>query len=210
MSTTLKLKKSSVGGKVPTTSDLEYGELALNYADGCIYYKNSSNAIKKFAVIPQTAKTLDSAQNFSLTGDITASAVSFNGSAAVALNTSIASGVIVNDDINASAAIADTKLSTISTSGKVSNSATTGTAANTGNTLVLRDAEGDFAANQITGDDFRIDGYGLVIDSAGVWQGSQIGVKGEPGTSNYAVTVVSDGGDKFALDGTTAPSITNP
>ena len=65
MSTTLKLKKSSVGGKVPTTSDLEYGELALNYADGCIYYKNSSNAIKKFAVIPQTAKTLDSAQNFS-------------------------------------------------------------------------------------------------------------------------------------------------
>ena len=51
MSTTLKLKKSSVGGKVPTTSDLEYGELALNYADGCIYYKNSSNVIKKFAVI---------------------------------------------------------------------------------------------------------------------------------------------------------------
>ena len=48
MSTSIKLKKSSVAGKVPTVSDLNYGELAINYADGKIYYKNSSNQIKAF------------------------------------------------------------------------------------------------------------------------------------------------------------------
>ncbi|MBP6054234.1 MAG: hypothetical protein KA527_01230 [Cytophagaceae bacterium] len=62
----------------------------------------------------------------------------------------IANGTIVNADINASAAIADTKLATISTSGKVSNSATTATDANTASAIVTRDANGDFAAGTIT------------------------------------------------------------
>jgi len=42
---TIKLKKSSVPGRVPDSSNLDYGELAINYADGKIYYKNSSNVI---------------------------------------------------------------------------------------------------------------------------------------------------------------------
>jgi len=45
MSNKIILKKSSVGAKVPLTTDLEYGELAVNYADGKLYFKNSSNAI---------------------------------------------------------------------------------------------------------------------------------------------------------------------
>lgn len=45
MSNKFLLKKSSVVGRVPTPSDLEYGELALNYADGRLYYKNTNNAI---------------------------------------------------------------------------------------------------------------------------------------------------------------------
>ena len=45
MSNKIVLKKSSVLGRVPQPSDLEYGELALNYADGKLYYKNSNNAI---------------------------------------------------------------------------------------------------------------------------------------------------------------------
>jgi hypothetical protein len=62
----------------------------------------------------------------------------------------IANGTIVNADINASAAIVDTKLATISTAGKVSNSATTATNANTVSAIVARDASGDFAAGDIT------------------------------------------------------------
>jgi hypothetical protein len=48
MANKVLLKKSSVGARVPTTSDLDYGELALNYADGKLYYKTSSNTIKSF------------------------------------------------------------------------------------------------------------------------------------------------------------------
>ena len=39
------LKRSSVAGKVPQTTDLQYGEITLNYADGLIYYKKSDNTI---------------------------------------------------------------------------------------------------------------------------------------------------------------------
>lgn len=46
--TKVLLKKSSVSSKVPLAGDLEYGEVALNYADGNLYFKNSSNVIKKF------------------------------------------------------------------------------------------------------------------------------------------------------------------
>lgn len=38
-------KKSNVAGKVPLTSDLSYGELALNYKDGILYYRNDVDEI---------------------------------------------------------------------------------------------------------------------------------------------------------------------
>jgi hypothetical protein len=44
------LKKSSVAAKVPLITDLEYGEVALNYTDGKLYFKNASNVIKSFSV----------------------------------------------------------------------------------------------------------------------------------------------------------------
>jgi len=57
---------------------------------------------------------------------------------------------IVNADINASAAIVDTKLATIATAGKVSNSATTAASANTASAIVARDASGNFTAGTVT------------------------------------------------------------
>jgi hypothetical protein len=49
MATNIKLKRSSVIGKQPQASDLDYGELALNYADGVLYFKNASNAIAQIS-----------------------------------------------------------------------------------------------------------------------------------------------------------------
>ena len=97
-----------------------------------------------------TATALANGRNFSLTGDITASAVSFDGTGNVELTTAYNPGSIVDADINAAANIADTKLATISTAGKVQNSATTATDANTGSTIVERDASGNFSAGTIT------------------------------------------------------------
>jgi len=57
---------------------------------------------------------------------------------------------IVDADIAAAAGISDTKLATIATANKVSNSATTATAANTANAIVARDASGNFSAGTMT------------------------------------------------------------
>ena len=35
------IKRSAVAGKVPATGDLDYGELAMNTADGKIYFKKT-------------------------------------------------------------------------------------------------------------------------------------------------------------------------
>jgi hypothetical protein len=61
MSNTIKLKKSSVAAKVPLASDLDYGELAINYTDGNLFFKNSNNNIQ----------TLTSTQFVSVTGNVT-------------------------------------------------------------------------------------------------------------------------------------------
>ena len=47
MANKIVLKKSAVQNKVPQPSDLDYGELALNYRDGWLYYKDHNNVIKK-------------------------------------------------------------------------------------------------------------------------------------------------------------------
>ena len=46
MASKVLLKKSSVTGKVPLSSDLSYGELALNYIDGALYYKTSVDNVE--------------------------------------------------------------------------------------------------------------------------------------------------------------------
>ena len=61
MANTIKLKKSSVAAKIPLASDLDYGELAINYTDGNLFFKNSNN----------TVQTISSTQFVSVTGNIT-------------------------------------------------------------------------------------------------------------------------------------------
>ena len=58
----------------------------------------------------------------------------------------IQDGTISDVDISGTATISDGKLSTITTGGKVANSATTATSASTANTIILRDGSGNFAA----------------------------------------------------------------
>ena len=58
-----------------------------------------------------TATALATGRTFQLTGDVEASGVTFDGTGNVSLTTVIGTGAIVNADINASAAIAATKIS---------------------------------------------------------------------------------------------------
>lgn len=52
MATNIRLKKSSVPGRVPSAGDLDHGELAINYADGVIYFKSASNSIQSINANP--------------------------------------------------------------------------------------------------------------------------------------------------------------
>jgi hypothetical protein len=81
MANKIVLKKSSVSSKVPLAGDLEYGELALNYTDEKLYFKNAANAIKSFNVAQST-----------LTIGTGLSGTSYNGTSAVtiAINSTVA------------------------------------------------------------------------------------------------------------------------
>ena len=88
--------------------------------------------------------------NANLTGNVTSVGNATTIASGVVTSDMIVDGTIVNGDINASAAIVDTKLATIATAGKVSNSATTATNANTVSAIVARDGSGNFSAGTIT------------------------------------------------------------
>ena len=49
MATVIKLKKSETADSVPTTSNLEVGEVAVNTADQKIYVRDSSSNIVEVA-----------------------------------------------------------------------------------------------------------------------------------------------------------------
>jgi hypothetical protein len=59
----VKLKKSSVPGKIPQTSDLDFGELAVNYADGVIYYKNTLTQIQSIGSVQSTPLSITTTTN---------------------------------------------------------------------------------------------------------------------------------------------------
>jgi len=97
MANSIILKKSSVGAKVPLTSDLSYGETALNYADGKLYYKTSTNTIDLFPSATATAtltnKTLTSPV---LTGTPTAPTATAGDTTTQVATTAFADNVALN------------------------------------------------------------------------------------------------------------------
>lgn len=86
MTNRVLLKKSSVVGKAPSTQDLEYGEVALNFADGKLYYKNSANAITSFQSDLSSYVTLSGTQSLSnktLVSPIVTNGISIGGTAQI-------------------------------------------------------------------------------------------------------------------------------
>ena len=49
MTNTVLIKRSSVANSVPLAGNLQPGELAINYNDGNLFYKNSSNVVTVIA-----------------------------------------------------------------------------------------------------------------------------------------------------------------
>ncbi len=122
-----------------------------------------------------------------LTGNVTLTQLG-NGT----LTAAIASDVIVNADINSSAAIADSKLATISTSDKVS-----GSAVQLSSTSAIEDSTGLRIKSAIAGSGLTLSSQVLSVDASqtqitavgtiatGAWEGTDVGVAhGGTGASN--------------------------
>jgi hypothetical protein len=148
-------------------------------------------------------------QTITLTGDVTGTGTgSFvtaigtgvivnadvSASAAIAYSKLNLATSIVNADVSASAAIVDTKLATISTASKVSNSATTAASANTASAIVARDASGNFTAGTIT------------ANLTGNASGSSGSTTGNAATATALQTARAINGVSF--DGTAAITVT--
>ena len=90
MTNTVLIKRSGVANSVPGSGNLIAGELAINYADGNLFYKNSSNIVTVIA----------SNQFVSVTGNVTANYFIGNGSQLTGIvNTS---NTIINGTSNVS------------------------------------------------------------------------------------------------------------
>ncbi len=136
---------------------------------------NSSN-------VPNTIVLRDASGNFSA-GTINSTSVITSSSSVITSFTTagivhndasgnLTSSLIVNADISPTAAIANSKLTTLTTTGLVSNSATTATSSNVANAIVSRDAAGNFTAGTITSASEIITG----LSTAGVVHNNAAGV----------------------------------
>jgi len=92
MANTIKIKNSGTASNVPAS--LEYGELGINYADGKLFYKNSSNVIVEFG----SSGSLDSLSDVVINSPEEFQTLTYNGTNWV---NSFASDVVLarNDEL---------------------------------------------------------------------------------------------------------------
>jgi hypothetical protein len=74
MANTIKIKNSGTTTNTPTS--LEHGELAINYADGKLFYKNNSNVVVEFG---GGASSLDGLSDVIITSPEEFQGISYNG-----------------------------------------------------------------------------------------------------------------------------------
>jgi hypothetical protein len=159
--------RSATGNKRPDPAAMANGQLAVNTAATSpgLFFKDAAGALVKAGPVhvgttAPNATPASGGQAGNSKGELWLDTTgsdytlkTWDGSAwreIVVTSAMIKDGTIVNADINASAAIVDTKLATIATAGKVSNTATTAASANTASAIVARDGSGNFTAGTIT------------------------------------------------------------
>ena len=76
MTNTVQLKRSSVANSIPSAGNLVAGELAINYSDGNLFYKNDSNVVTVIA----------SNKFLSVSGNVTGNYFIGNGSQLTGIN----------------------------------------------------------------------------------------------------------------------------
>ena len=132
------------GDKLAVAGGTITGNLEIGAAGSLSFEGATANAFET------TIALVDPTADRTITLPDTTGTVITTGDTGTVTSTMLLDGTILNADVNASAGIVDTKLATIATAGKVSNSATTATDSNTASAIVSRNASGNFSAGTIT------------------------------------------------------------
>jgi hypothetical protein len=168
-------------------------------AEGRICYLDDVNLIQYF----DGSTWVDSSQFTVGDGTISNAKLAANSvtSDKIAPGTVIASDIaddsITNAKIKSDAAIADTKLATISTGLKVSNSATTAASANTASAIVARDASGNFAAGKATLETADVT---TVVETASIVAAASTGTINIDFSTNPTVYYTSDATNNWTIN----------
>jgi hypothetical protein len=143
-STAVKTAYDLANAALPKSGGIVTGNLEIGSTGSFTFEGSTADGFET------TLAVVDPTADRTITFPNTTGTVVTTGDTGTVTSTMILDGTILNADINASAAIVDTKLATIATALKVSNSATTAASANTASAIVARDASGNFTAGTIT------------------------------------------------------------
>ena len=134
MANKILLKKSGVAGRVPATSVLEHGELAINYKDGYLYYKNgdSTPAIEKFVTSDLITLDLATDNGATTTNSITVGGLSIGSAYSLPAQDGSNGQVLTTDG---SGNLSFTTASTVSSIDDLSDVDTTTTSPSSGQVL---------------------------------------------------------------------------
>jgi hypothetical protein len=178
----LKLRRSAVPGKIPSTSSLDFGELALNTYDGRAFMKKSSSNGEEIVIIGSGASG-------SFTG-------SFFGTASWA-NAAISSSYTLSSSYSFAATSASYALNTTSASYSVSSShanladlSITSLTASSANSFIVREnltVSGSITSPAITGSLYGTSSWATNAITASHLTGSQAIINSLSSSGNISV-----------------------
>ena len=95
MAQVVKLKRTSVQGRVPTISNLELGELAINTHDGRIFFEKDDGTLSIQEILTTNSQNSGS---FNLQGAISASSLSISGDTTIGGNLTLGGNITIGDE----------------------------------------------------------------------------------------------------------------
>jgi len=94
MAQVVKLKRTSVQGRIPSISNLELGELAINTHDGRIFFEKDNGILSIQEILTTNSQNSGS---FNLTGAISASSLSISGDTTIGGNLTLGGNITIGD-----------------------------------------------------------------------------------------------------------------
>ena len=94
MAQVVKLKRTSVQGRIPSIANLELGELAINTHDGRIFFEKDDGTLSIQEILTTNSQNSGS---FNLTGAISASSLSISGDSFIGGNLTLGGNITIGD-----------------------------------------------------------------------------------------------------------------